>query len=65
MKYISCFACAIILCSAITSCEKIEEEPTVNLGYESDVRVPDSEELTTEDLDSIQKLKDEYTQNAI
>lgn len=53
-----------LFCGCLLSCEHIEEEPVVNEGYKKDVREPDSETLTTEDKDSIQKLKDEYAQNA-
>ena len=64
MKYISFLSVVFILFGGLVSCEKIEEEPAINLGYESNVRVPDAEELATEDIDSIQSLKDEYAQNA-
>lgn len=52
------------VCSLVLSCEKIEEEPEINLGYESDVRVADPEELTDADKAAIQAQKDEYATNA-
>ena len=63
MKYLSFLSVVFILWGVVVSCEKIEEEPAINLGYEKNVRVADPEEATDEDKAVIQAQKDEYAQN--
>lgn len=64
MKHLLYFSFITLLGFTAASCEKIEEEPEINLGYEKNVRVSDPEELTDEDKTTIQEQTDEYNTNA-
>ena len=46
------------------SCKNVDEEPVVNLGYDSNYHVPDAEPLTEEDFAVIAAQRAEYDQNA-
>ena len=59
MAAIGCCLC-LGLC---TSCEDTEKEPPVNAGYRTNIRMPDAEDLSTEDLELIDRQKAEYDQN--
>lgn len=60
--YIICVAlCAATFCS---SCDNnLDEEPPVNAGYKTNVRIPDPEELTEEDQALIAAQQKEYDDN--
>ena len=49
---------------AFTSCDNLKEEPEVNHGYKTTLRMPDPEDLTEEDLAEIQELQNEFDRNA-
>lgn len=52
------------LAPALCSCEHIDEEPPLNLGYDSNIVVPDPVPLTHADSLVIQAQQAEYDQNA-
>ena len=52
-----------IAATAIVSCAHFDEEPPVNKGYKSTIRVPDAEELKQDDLDLINKQQEDYDAN--
>lgn len=49
--------------STLTACQEYDEEPPVNAGYKVEIRIPDSEELTPEDLEVISKQQAEFNAN--
>ena len=53
------FGIAILL----SSCEKVDEEPKINKGYETKYRKPDAEYLSDEDRQVISDQEDEYENN--
>lgn len=60
-KIISVALFATVICS---SCgEKLDEEPPVNAGYKTNIRVPDPEPLTAEDQALIDAQQKEYDEN--
>lgn len=47
----------------LTSCEKVDEQPKINEGYETTYRMPDAEYLSDEDRQVISDQEDEYENN--
>ena len=56
------FVCCLGL-TVCTSCEDTDKEPPVNAGYKTNIRMPDAEDLSTEDLELIERQQAEYDQN--
>ncbi len=54
----------IVALASLQSCEKVDELPTINEGYETQYRMPDPTALTDEDRQVISDQEDEYEQNA-
>ena len=52
----------IVALASLQSCEKVDELPTINEGYETQYRMPDPTALT--DGQVISDQEDEYEQNA-
>ncbi|MBR1800576.1 MAG: hypothetical protein IJ767_03670 [Bacteroidaceae bacterium] len=46
------------------SCEKIDEVPQINEGYETNYRMPDPTYLSDEDRQVVSDQEDEYDENA-
>lgn len=65
MKKWSKITCvALFVIAACCSCdEKLNEEPPVNAGYKTSIRVPDPEPLTPEDQALIDAQQKEYDEN--
>lgn len=63
-KWNSIITVALIAATICSSCgNKLDEEPPVNAGYKTSVRMPDPEELTPEDQALIDALQKEYDEN--
>lgn len=63
-KWSSIITVALFAATICSSCgSKLDEEPPVNAGYKSNVRMPDPEPLTMEDVLLIQKLQKEFNDN--
>lgn len=45
---------------AATACSPMAEQPEINKGYKTNIRVPDGEELTDEDRDFVEAQEIEY-----
>lgn len=52
-----------LVAAGFVSCERIAEEPPVNQGYKTQIRMPDAEELTPADSAFIQAQQEEYDKN--
>lgn len=50
--------------TALTSCKHVDEEPALNLGYETNIRVPDAENMTAADSAYVTAQQAEYELNA-
>lgn len=52
------------LSSVMAACKHIDEEPQLNQGYDTSIRMPDAEEMTAEDSAVVAAQKAEYELNA-
>ncbi|MBQ9285037.1 MAG: hypothetical protein IJ209_01965 [Bacteroidaceae bacterium] len=58
------FGTILAAMASMQSCEKVNELPTINEGYETKYRMPDPTTLTDEDRQVISDQEDEYEKNA-
>ncbi len=61
--FLSCWLCCGVV-AVLSSCKHVDEEPTINLGYDQNYYVPDPEPMTAEDSAVVAAQKAEYEQNA-
>lgn len=63
-KWSSIITVALFAATICSSCgSKLDEEPPVNAGYKSNIRIPDPEDLTEEDQALIAAQQKEYDEN--
>ena len=61
LTYIVLAATAII---CVTACNRVDEEPEVNSGYDTEIPLPKAEPMTAEDSAVVAAQKAEYELNA-
>ncbi len=64
MKKLFFATLATLAIAAATGCKKVSEEPEINLGYKTNIRVPDAEPMTPEDSAVVAAQKAEHETNA-
>ncbi len=64
MKTLLKGALCVMALWSVFSCEHVSETPEVNMGYETNFRMPDPDFLTDEDRAFIEAQEREYNQNA-
>lgn len=63
-KWSSIITVALFAATICSSCgNKLDEEPPVNAGYKNDVRLPDPEALSMDDVLLIQEQQKEFNEN--
>jgi len=64
MKHLLLMILAVTAVTCLSACMKVDEEPEVNSGYDTEIPLPKAEPMTAEDSAVVAAMKAEYEENA-